>query len=86
MSFADGVLVYSFWNGYREDEEMKRFLTACEAMGLSVVTLHTSGHADRATIQRLVETVHPDRIIPIHTEAPEKLMEIQILPNSGTDE
>ena len=74
MDFQDGLLVYSFWSGYQETEDMKRFLSACEAMGLKIVTLHTSGHADYESIKKLVATVNPTEIIPIHTEAPEKMV------------
>jgi ribonuclease J len=74
MSFEDGVLVYSFWSGYRETDDMKNFLFECEKMGLEIVTLHTSGHADYESIKRLVESVNPTEIIPIHTEAPEKMV------------
>ncbi len=74
MSFENGVLVYSFWSGYRETEDMKHFLSECEQLGLEVVTLHTSGHADYESIKMLVETVNPDEIIPIHTEAPAKMI------------
>ena len=74
MSFADGLLIYSFWSGYLENEDMKHFLSACAATGLKIVTLHTSGHADYESIKKLVATVSPTEIIPIHTEAPEKLV------------
>ena len=74
MSFANGVLVYSFWSGYRETDDMKRFLTECEQLGLEIVTLHTGGHADYEAIKKLVKKVNPDEIIPIHTEAPEKMI------------
>ena len=68
MSFENGLLVYSFWSGYRETEAMKDFLTECEALGLKIVTLHTSGHADSAAIDKLIETTNPGVIIPVHTE------------------
>ena len=71
MSFAGGLLVYSMWEGYKEQEQMREFLNACETMGLRIVTLHTSGHADAATIQKLIDVVRPGEIIPVHTEAPE---------------
>ena len=74
MPFEDGVLVYSFWSGYKETEDMKHFLSECENLGLKVVTLHTSGHADYETIKKLVNAVNPKKIIPIHTEAPEKMI------------
>lgn len=68
MSFDGGVLIYSFWSGYKEKDEIKIFLESCEKMGLTVVTLHTSGHADAATIKRLIDRVNPKQIVPIHTE------------------
>ena len=39
-----------------------------QAMGLRLVSLHTSGHADPDTIRSLIERVQPTEIIPIHTE------------------
>ena len=74
MSFEGGVLVYSFWRGYKETEDMKHFLAECENLGLKIVTLHTSGHADYESIKKLVNVVDPKEIIPIHTEAPEKMI------------
>jgi ribonuclease J len=47
---------------------MKEFLSECEALGLKIVTLHTSGHADSSAIERLIEATKPDVIIPVHTE------------------
>jgi ribonuclease J len=68
MSFENGLLVYSFWSGYRIQPEMINFINRCEAMGLKVVTLHTSGHADAQTIKALIDKVNPKKIIPVHTE------------------
>lgn len=84
MSFEDGLLIYSFWSGYKNDEKMKAFLSECKAMGLKIETLHTSGHADENAVRKLIDTVNPDVIIPVHTEnaerfkgiAPEILVEI----------
>lgn len=68
MSFDNGVLVYSFWSGYKEQPEMKEFIKTCEVLGLKIITLHTSGHADEHAIQKLIKAVKPKNIIPIHTE------------------
>lgn len=68
MSFKDGVLVYSLWQGYKEDSKVKKFLTECQDLGLEIVSLHTSGHADSKTISRLIVHTNPKEIIPIHTE------------------
>lgn len=36
----------------------------------NVVDIHTSGHADRKTIEKVIKTVHPrEAIIGIHKEA-----------------
>lgn len=76
MSFENGLLVYSFWNGYRETDSMKFFLSECEKLGLKIVTLHTSGHADENALKRLIETVKPKALLPIHTENAERFREI----------
>ena len=76
MSFKNGILIYSFWSGYRETEDMKYFLSECKKLGLKIVTLHTSGHADENTIKRLIETVNPKVLIPIHTENAERFKKI----------
>ena len=84
MSFDGGVLVYSFWSGYRETESMKEFLSECEKLGLRIVTLHTSGHADENAIKELIETVNPKVLIPIHTENAQKFREL--VPNIVIEE
>jgi len=76
MSFENGLLVYSFWSGYRETESMKNFLSECEKLGLRIVTLHTSGHADESTIKKLIEAVNPKVLIPIHTENAQRFKEL----------
>jgi len=76
MSFDNGLLVYSFWNGYRETESVKKFLLECEKLGLRIVILHTGGHADESTIKQLIETVNPKVLIPIHTENAQRFREI----------
>ena len=68
MDFTDGMLVYSMWSGYRNKPEMVRLLQLAQEFGLTEVTIHNSGHADTATIKRLVERVSPDRVMPVHTE------------------
>lgn len=68
MDCQKGLLVYSFWSGYRQNEDMQSFLENCKEMGLDIVTLHTSGHADANTIQRLLKHTKPKSVMPIHTE------------------
>lgn len=76
MSFDNGLLVYSFWSGYRETDNMKEFLSECERLGLKIVTLHTSGHADENTIKALIKATNPKVLMPIHTENAQRFAEI----------
>ena len=76
MSFKNGILIYSFWSGYRESDSMKSFLSECKKMGLCIKTLHTSGHADESTIVKLFERVKPMVIIPVHTENAARFKEL----------
>ena len=70
MSFEDGVLFYGMWKGYMEQREMQEFLDFMTSKGVKIHVLHTSGHADSYTIDRLVRDTKPQFIIPIHTENP----------------
>lgn len=84
MSFENGLLIYSFWNGYRETEQMKIFLSECETLGLKIITLHASGHADENTLKKLIETVKPKTLLPIHTANAERFS--KIAPNVVIEE
>lgn len=68
MSFYDGLLIYSFWSGYKLQPEMKDFLDDCKQLGLKIITMHTSGHADKETLSKLIEWTKPKTIVPVHTE------------------
>lgn len=71
MSFEEGLLIYSFWSGYKEKEEMRLFLSACKEMGLSIQTFHIGGHADAKTIDALIDCLNPKHTQPVHTLNPE---------------
>ena len=68
VSFEGGVLFYGMWKGYMEQPEMKEFLDWMVSKGVKVHILHTSGHADTNTVDRIIKRVCPQIIIPIHTE------------------
>ena len=89
VSFEDGVLFYGMWKGYMEQPEMKKFLDWMIFMGVKVHILHTSGHADRITIEKIIEVTAPRTIIPVHTENEEwfdKYKEsIRIIKNTKVD-
>ena len=85
MNYEGGLLVYSLWSGYRETESMKRFLSSCEELGLRIVSLHTSGHADESALKKLIETVTPGLLIPVHTENTGRFREITSVPIEEAD-
>lgn len=68
ISFANGVLFYAMWKGYQKQPAMADFLNFMQKKGVILHTLHTSGHADAATIEDLLAHTRPGVIIPVHTE------------------
>jgi len=68
ISFDGGILFYSMWNGYKQKEDIAKFLRFMQEKGVQIVDLHTSGHADEKIIRALINDVSPDYIIPVHTE------------------
>ena len=73
---AGSTLIYSLWDGYREKPSTRRFLQAMEEIGVTIKTLHTSGHADLPALQRMANTLQPKKIIPIHTFHPEEYAKV----------
>ena len=70
------LLIYSSWDGYyknpeqvKADPKYKEF----RDMFPNVVDIHTSGHADRHTIEKVIKTVQPKEVICIHKEADAEL-------------
>lgn len=75
-SFEDGVLFYALWTGYKEQPGTAEFLKFMEQKGVSIHTLHTSGHADSQSIDELISAISPKIIVPVHTENAERFREI----------
>ncbi len=64
--FDRSVLVYSLWEGYKEKENVKKFLDEMEKLNVQIITLHVSGHADKFAIDRLKAKVNPTVIDYVH--------------------
>jgi len=68
QSYSDGCFIYSQWNGYKKQPgKTKDFIDFVSGKGMPIKDIHTSGHADVPALKRMVETVKPKRIVPIHT-------------------
>jgi ribonuclease J len=76
--FEETKIVYSMWNGYLNREKTAFSPTLFEFLKpYQFEYKHTSGHADVETLKAVFETVKPKYgIIPIHTENPEKFIEL----------
>ncbi len=67
------VAVYSMWHGYLERSNLREFLAA---NGVELTEIHTSGHAYVSQLEKLVQSLRPRHVIPIHTFHPEKYAEL----------
>ena len=68
----DTLLIYSSWDGYYKNPEQVMVNSAYKEfrdMFYNVVDIHTSGHADRQTIEKVINMVEPNEVICIHKEA-----------------
>lgn len=69
----DPLVVYSMWHGYLDQNaNLKNALG-----GFRLTELHTSGHADVDTIDKVISITNPKMIIPIHTDMPEQFANSQ---------
>ena len=70
-------LTNSIWAQYWEQNKtdincLKEWLAEKPELRMKLRDIHTSGHADVASLQKIVEHVQPKCIVPIHTEMPDK--------------
>ena len=70
MSLDEINLVYSYWEGYLEDENY-RWHSYIDQLK----QVHTSGHIAKSDLIGLVNDLRPKNIIPIHTLASDKFKE-----------
>ena len=66
-NLSGAQLIYSMWEGYRESPSTGRFLDGLVKQGTTITPIHTSGHADYYTLQKLIDAVQPAELVPIHT-------------------
>lgn len=68
---AQSILLYSMWDGYRTKpgSTIPDFLALTDTWE----TLHTSGHASPEDLRHVIEKADPQLVIPIHTDAPQKM-------------
>jgi len=72
---ANGVFVYSMWQGYRDNAYQQSFEKWLRGQGFDNIHMHTSGHAKVSDIKRLIDGLRPKKIVPIHTMLPDAFTE-----------
>lgn len=72
----DSTLIYSMWSGYDKRVDIKKILNHAKMKNMKVVHLHTSGHGIVQTLQKIAQSCNAKKVIPIHTEYPEKYKEL----------
>lgn len=73
--------VRSVWSGYWDEPSTTRFREWVEANCEQLPDIHSSGYADIASLQRIVEFVCPKHLIPIHTATPDRFG--KLFPNTS---
>lgn len=76
VGIEGGNLIYSLWSGYLKSPSTKNFIKYLKKRGFKVQKIHTSGHAGIETLRKMVRTICPKCIIPIHTFFPQKYNDI----------
>lgn len=61
-------VIYSMWSGYLDDPKHQ---LVKQHPHVAFHEIHTSGHAVRDDLQRLVTALRPKHLVPVHTEHPE---------------
>ena len=69
-NLGGGYFIYSMWTGYRDDRNTSEFINYFIDKGMTDTVIHTSGHADREGLGKLVDVLQPKYIVPIHTFEP----------------
>jgi len=62
-----GNLIYSMWEGYLKQSGTKKFIDYLTKRKFTIHKIHTSGHADTKTLKKMVDSINPKNIVPIHT-------------------
>lgn len=71
LPIEETILIYSSWEGYYiipEQIAVNPSYKKFRELFFNVVDIHTSGHADKTTIQKVIDVVKPQKTIFIHKE------------------
>jgi len=69
------AVVWSMWPGYLKNDSGQEFEAWRTKRGIPLVLHHSSGHAYVPDLQRLVDAIAPQRVVPIHSFAGDRFEE-----------
>jgi ribonuclease J len=75
LSVSTVSVIYSMWLGYLDEKRNSSYSYLPRIKndpGITLIPIHTSGHAVVDDLKRMVEAIKPKTVIPIHTEHGEK--------------
>ena len=58
--------------GYLQDDSLQKMMKFIKKKNMKFYQIHTSGHAEIDTLEKVVKKLKPGKIIPIHTFHPDK--------------
>jgi ribonuclease J len=68
--------IWSMWPGYLQGSTWAKLDAFLKRVGMTLSMIHCSGHATTADLQRLAKAMSGDKLVPIHTEVPERFDEL----------
>lgn len=84
----DASFIYSMWKGYKK--LYKSYMKLIKEKEMTMVDIHTSGHADIPTLKKFAKSINAETVVPIHTFYPKKFKEmfknVQLHKNNETFE
>ena len=66
---TNACLIYSMWGGYKEKEDINKFLKEVRKLGITLIKeeLHTTGHASKELIKEVIKITGNPKTYMIHT-------------------
>ena len=68
--------IWSMWPGYLDGEAGDKTRRIFDRADIPLTVIHASGHASVEDLQRLAGAIAADRVVPIHTDAPDRFPEL----------
>ena len=66
---TNSCLVYSMWDGYKQQEDIKHFLKSVKALGITIIEtdIHATGHSSKEIIKEIIEITGCSKVYIIHS-------------------